>query len=902
VHFSLYEFLRNDKLNSNDWFANLGGKKQPPFKFNQFGGVFGGPVVIPHVYDGHNRTFFFVSTELVRFVQGITYSGNVPNPVLLGGDFSHDQNGGRAITIYDPSTTRANPNGSGFIRDAFAGNIIPVNRISPVAAKLLKYFPAPNATGPNNYVRTDSNNIQKNTFSTRLDHNFTSSTRFFTRYSYDDSPWVRASPYGFSNPGSPGFGAQDFTRYNAVVEADHIFSPTLIATLRGSFSRLSNFRGPISEGFDISQLGFPANLAVQVGAPAAFPAINITGYSTAGSIANSAGNSALGQTGLIAFGMNNYALQGSLTKSLSAHEFKMGAEVRAIRFNSLQTADTSTNFAFTSAFTQGPNPAQSSAIAGDAVASFLLGVPASGSVQPSPALAMQTLYYGAFIQDSWKITSRLTLNLGLRYELETPRTDRFNQFTNFDYRAAPPLNTPGLDLHGALTFVDVNGASRYQSNIDANNIAPRAGFAWHATPRTVIRSGAGIFYGTNWGIGGAPNGFGISGFNVTTNMVTSLNGVTPIGSLADPYPNGILQPSGSSLGAATLLGQSISFYDRGNVTPYTVQWNFDIQRELPWSVLMDVGYVGTRGLKFSADRSLNQLPDSALALGDALRTQVPNPFYKQISSGILASPTVAQAQLLRPFPQFDSVTSAAANYASSTYHALQVKLEKRYAKGFNLLVSYTYSKLMDISTGPFGGEALGGGAIQDWNNLRNEWSVSQLDETHRLIVNGVYSLPFFKNQKGLAGHVLGGWELGAVGSFYSGNPLGVTSSVNGTFSQGGGQRPDWNGQSAAISDPTPYAWFNKSVFSTPTAYHFGSAPRTFSGLRSDATKNVDLSLHKNTHVTERLALQLRAEAFNVTNTPVFAPPNTSFGSPSFGTVTSQANLPRVLQFALKLMF
>jgi outer membrane receptor protein involved in Fe transport len=906
VHFTLYEFLRNDALNANDWFANRGGQSPPPLKFNQFGGTFGGPVSIPCVYRGRNRTFFFASVELVRFVQGITYTASVPQPVELSGDFSRTVNAsGKPIVIYDPLTTSPNPNG-GFVRSAFPGNIVPAGRTNPASRAVSKYFPAPNTqgalyTGANNYVRTDSNNIRKDTYSFRLDHNSNDNTRAFLRYSYDDSPWRRASPYGPDNPGSPGFGPQDFTRYNAVAEANHVFAPSLMATLRGSFSRLSNFRGPISQGFDITKLGLPANLPAQIGPPAAFPTITITGYSVAGSIPNSSATSPLGTTGLIAFGMNNYAVQGSVAKTAGHHEVRAGSEIRVIQFNSLQTADNSTNFSFGSAFTQGPNPAQSSATAGIALATFLLGI-AGGSVTPSPALALETRYYAGYVQDQWKVRSNLTLSLGLRYELETPRTERYNQLTNFDGAAVPPLKAPGLDLHGALAFAGLGGLSRYQGTIDRNNFAPRAGIAWHATPKTVVRTGAGVFYGTNMGIGGAPNGFGISGFNASTNIVTSNDGVTPVTFLDNPYPTGLNRPSGAGLGAATMLGQSITFYDRNNVTPYSLQWNFDLQRELPGALLFDIGYVGTRGLKFPADLTLNQLPASTLALGDALRAQIDNPFYPQIASGILASPKISRAQLLRPYPQFDGVTAAASNWAPSTYHALQVKIEKRFSRGLTFLSSYTYSKLMDVATGPFNGETLGGGNLQDNNNLRAERGVSLLDQTHRLVVNGVYALPFLRGARGLAARLLGGWEAGVVLTFYSGGPLGVTSAVNGTFSQGGNQRPNWDGRNPALSNPTPYAWLDPQVFSTPPAYQFGTTPRTFSGTRADYTRGADISLHKNTRLREHITLQFRAEAFNVSNTPVFGPPNVSFGSPTFGVVSNQSNQPRILQFALKLIY
>ena len=905
-HGDLYEFFRNNLLDANDYFANLAGKSVPPLKFNQFGGTLGGPLMIPPIYNGHNKTFFFLNAELVRFIQGVTYTATVPSPLELTGDFTQDTNAaGQKIVIYDPDTTASNPKGTGYIRTPFPGNVIPTSRISPVSAKILKYWPAPNVPGaPNgstNYINVGENSIQKNTFSTRVDQNFSDNTRMFTRYSYDDSPWVRASPYGPNDPGSPAFGPQDFTRYNTVAELDHVFSPSLIGLIRGSFSRLSNFRNPLSNGFDITQLGFPANLQPQIGSPAAFPAIDITGYNVSSSIANNSRTGTLGETGVIAFGMNLYGIDANLTKSLRTHEIKFGGQFEVVQDNTLQTADNSTDFTFTSAFTQGPNPVQATSTGGDALATFLLGIP-GGSVTPSPALALETKYYAGFVQDEWKTTSKFTLNIGLRWEYETPRTERYNRLTNFDNFVVPPLKAPGLSLHGALSFVGVNGVSRYQSNPDRNNFAPRAGFAWNVTKKTVIRAGGGIFYGTNWGIGNTPNQFGISGFTTSTSIVTSLDGITPIVNFSNPYPNGLNQPTGSSLGPATLLGQSVSFYSRQNVTPYSMQWNFDIQRQLPASMLFDISYVGLHALKFPMNLQLNQLPDNDLSLGNQLRALVPNPFAGQISIGPLAAATVAQALLLVPYPQFTGVTAALSTWASSNYNALELKLERQYSHGLTLLGSYTWSKLMDYGTGVFSGETLSGGGVQDYNNLRAEYSPSALDQTQRLIVNIVYALPFLAHAHGLAESLLGGWKFGVIGSFYSGSPIGVTDAVNGTYSQGGGQRPNWNGQNPALSHPTIYQWFNTSVFSQPPAYTFGTAPRTFGWVRSDGTHNVDLSLMKDTSLTEQLKLEFRAEAFNLLNTPVFAPPGNTFGSATFGVVSAMQNQPRVIQFAMKLLF
>lgn len=907
-HFSLYEFFRNDKLNANDYFANSAGQKAPPFKFNQFGGSIGGPVAIPKIYNGRNKTFFFVNVESVRFVQGVTFIGTVPRAAELTGDFPNVRNAaGALITIYDPATTAPNPNGSGSVRQPFPGNRIPLDRIDPVARNVAKFFPAPNATpvnaftGVNDYARTGGNKVNKDTVSYRVDHYFSEKNRLFARYSADDSPFVRAAPYGTDNPASPGTGPQIFGRRNTGVEDTHTFGPTLLASVRYSFTRLSNFRSAFSEPYDIGTLGFPAGFGPQL-VPRAFPNFGISGYSVTSSIPNIVTGGSLGATDIIRVGNSTHAVLSSVTKSLSRHILKAGADFRVIQFNGQQTGANTPVFSFNSAFTQGPNPAQASATAGHALASFLLGDASGGSVNPAPALATTTKYYALFVQDAYRVNTKLTLNLGLRWEMETPRTDRFNQLTTFDYAGKVPLTAPGLDLKGVLTFVGVNGQPRHNSKIDANNFAPRFGFAYQVTPKTVIRGGSGLFYSSITGVGTGSGQFGISGFQVQTTMVASQDGLTPTNTLRNPYPSGLLTPTGSSAGAATLLGQPITFTDRGNVTPYAVQWNFDVQRELPGAVLLEAGYSGSRGLKFPQNLSLNQLPESALALKDDLRTLVPNPFFGQISSGILASRTVAKAQLLRPYPQFDTVTSANASWASSIYHGLTAKIEKRYAKGLTMLVSYTYSKSMDYGIGSFAGENLGGAAIQNNNNLRAERAPSTLDQTHRFIFNTVYELPFFKSGQGFSGRMFGGWQVGAIFLAYSGSPLGIGSATNGTFSQGGGQRPNWSGVSAKLDNPSPQRWFDTSQFTTPAAYTFGNAARTYSGLRGDPARSVDVSAIKNTKIVERLRLQFRAEFFNLTNTVRFDVPNTTLGSAQFGTVSGVANQRRVIQFAMKLIF
>ncbi|MBI2690297.1 MAG: TonB-dependent receptor [Acidobacteria bacterium] len=901
IHFGAYEFFRNDKLNANDFFANRSGTARAPFKFNQFGGTLGGPVVIPKLYNGKNRTFFFVNTEIVRFIQGITFTSALPDPKMLTGDFSQARlANGNAVTIYDPATTRANPAGSGFIRSPFTGNIIPANRIDPVARNVSKYFPVPNvagvtALGAINYTRTAGNVVPKDSYSVRMDHNFSERNRIFGRYSYDNTPFNRAPAYGDENRNiAPTAGPQIFKRWNAVLEDTAVLSPSAVATMRYSVTRLINFRRPYSDGFDITSLGLPAYMREGMVDPLSFPAITITGYSVTGSVPNIVVGGLIGATDLIAFGNTQQAAQGNITKNLTKHTLKFGGEMRAIQFNSQQVGDSATNFSFAPTWTQGPNATAASATAGLGLASFLLGIP-GGGVAPAPALAQTTKYYGLFVQDTWKVTPKLTVNLGLRYDYETPRTDRFNQLSNFDFNAASPLEIPGLPLRGGLTFPGVGGLSRYNANPDRNNVAPRVGVAYKVTPKTVIRTGAGLFYAGLTGLGGGTAAFGISGYATTTSIVTSQDGANPIVTWSNPYPTGFNKPTGSSAGLATLLGQNVQFFDRGNYTPYSAQWNFNVQRELPKNMLFEAGYLGSRGVGLFENRQWNQLPPELLAQGDALRTQVANPFFGQIAVGTLAARNIARAQLLRPYPQFDGLASQNASWATSSYHALETKVEKRYASGLSILVSYTFSKIMDYGNGPFAGETVGGGAIQNWYNLAAEWSPSTLDQTHRFILNAVYELPFLKKNK-----ILGGWQVASIWSGFSGGPLGITSATNNTFSQGGGQRPNWTGVNATVPNPRPELWFDASQFSIPAQYRFGNAPRTYNGLRSDGTAQVDVTLSKNFRIRELFQIQFRAETFNLTNTARFAPPNQSFGNPQFGQVNAQGNQPRIVQFSLKL--
>jgi len=588
---------------------------------------------------------------------------------------------------------------------------------------------------------------------------------------------------------------------------------------------------------------------------------------------------------------------------------KFGGEFRLIRTNVIVQAALGNSFSFTPAFTQGPDPTAGSSASGFSLASFLLGTATSGQVQIVPGVELQELYYGFYAQDDLKVAAKLTLNLGIRYEYQSPVTDRHNKLTNFDFHAASPLTAPGLNLHGTLSFVGMGGNPRGQWNPDRDNFAPRVGFAYSLSPKTVVRAGFGIFYTPNFaygGSGGSLDFFGLSGFSSSTAFLGTVDGITPLNFLRNPYPQGVTQPTGSSLGSATLLGQSTAFVDRNHTTPYSEQWNLNFQGEFPRSFLLQVGYVGSRGLHLYGSRVLNQLPDKFLALRNKLLQPVSNPFFGQITTGPFSRPTISQGQLLRPFPQFGDVTAAKSTWGSSTYHALQVSAQRRFGPGFNLTASYTWSKLIDDVTGAFAGEPLSGTGFQDNNNLKAERSVSSLDQPHRFVVAYMWHLPLGPGarflRQGAASRVLGGWQVEGITTFSSGNTLGITSASNTTSSFGGGQRPNWNGRSPVLENRSVNQWFDTSVFEQPPPFTFGNTPRTFSDLRSQGTKNFDFSAIKDTQVSERLNVQFRTEFFNLFNTVRFAPPNTSFGTPNFGVVSAQVNSPRIVQLALKLRF
>ena len=914
-HGSAYEFLRNDKFDGTDFFVNEAGQKKSTFRFNQFGGTVGGPI-------RKDKTFFFGSYEGLRWVSGVTAVGTMPTALQRTGNFSQTFNqSGQLINVYDPFSTQKDPTQpDGYLRRPVANNIIPTSQLNPVALNLLKYMPLPNApgdpiTGTNNFVSNYSAPIDKNDFSVRIDHALTDKQKIFGRVSMNRTTDDRPPLYGAADAvAAPTAGNDKLLQTENVINYSNVLSPSLVLELSSSYLRYSIQRNIPGIGFNPTQVGLPDyfNTLAQIGTPC-FPNVGISGLGVSVATPDVGGGLLGGGCYTLHDAYETFNEAGNLTYVHGAHTFKMGGDFGVKRLATGRNEPAGPTFNFDPTFTQGPDPLAGSATAGIGLASFLFGTGNGSTSSGGPGQNLLLRYYGGYFQDDWKATSKLTLNLGVRYDYTAPWTERYNRISDWNYYSPSPLQVPGLSLKGGLEFPATGNLPRSQYNSEYTNIAPRFGFAYAADANTAIRGGFGIFFAPTTGGGFNGNAVPISGFQASTPWVGTLDGVTPTNLLSNPFPSGFVYPSGSSQGLATLLGQGVVGMDRNRRTPYAEQWNFDIQRTLPGGLLADVAYAGSHGVALYGDLNINQLPNADLSAGSALNNLVPNPFYGAIPSGSISGTTVRASQLLLPYPQFTSVTTGNDSYGQSIYHSLQAKLERRFANGFNLLVSYTWSKLIDdvgATTTGFPGESFAGGGLQNYYNLRDERALATFDTPHYLAVNSVWELPVghgkrFLNQSGVVEAVLGNWQLNGLAIFHSGVPLQFYTASNNLFNNGGSQRPNLTGVDPVVSgsiESRLNQYFNPAAFAQPAPFTFGNVARTLGNLRGPGQANMDLSLVKNIPIHEQIRLQFRAESFNTLNHPQFDLPNTTIGTSSAGVVSTQQNKPRDLQFALKLIF
>ncbi|MBK7601902.1 MAG: TonB-dependent receptor [Acidobacteria bacterium] len=958
---TLWEYLRNDAFDATTFFSNFNGTGKEKLRFNQFGGNFGGPAYLPRFGQGGpavakaSKVFFFVNYERLRVSQANLRQSTVPTAKIRTGDFSELLGAnlclnatnaagvcGGAFTnplnvrntanqtlqarvgmIYAPgAVVPAGQPGAGS-RVVFANNIIPANQLNTVGKNLMNYYPLPNRSGlALNYVVNSPINSTDNQVTVRLDYNISQKHSLYCRIIKEKNNSTNQGTYpglitsvqnnAFNNQG-PG---------SAVIDYIWTMTPKTIFHANVGATRFDTRSTQPSIGFDPATLGFAANLANASGDSKVFPTIAPVGYSQLGPNRN---------FGIAINSQDTFTFTEDVSLLRGAHTIKFGGNQRFFTIYNYRTDDPAGNFNFTRAFTaRTANDTNS----GDAMASILLGNPSAGRIAIAPQPAVGSKYFSFFLQDDWVVNKSLTLNLGLRYELDLPNTERFNRLSTFDYQAQFPissitvafpastnLGTKTIPLFGVLRPVGRGGVTnREQSDRDYNNLAPRIGLAWKITEKTVLRAGGGIFFSSISGGGLSNASYAIADL-VETGFVPSLdNGVTPNpgANLSNPFPNGIVQPTSQYGGPLSGYGQNLPVRIRELRMPVVPQWNLNLQRELPGKIIVQASYAGSAGIGLlSAQNALNQLKPDALALGETiLNTRVNNPFLalpadqRPPTTAVLNTATLTIAQLLRPYPQFGQIQSSGMNEGHSTYHSLQLKGQRRFSNGLSFTVGYTFAKLIDDISSLLGNFTTQSPYGQDYNNRRADKSLSAFDVRHRLTANIVWQLPFGPGRaylkNGVAGYVLGGWGINGILQAQGGLPLAISAAnpaalQNLSFIQ---LRPNLVGDPVLNPDTREQqvnAWFNTAAFTAPANFTFGNSPRLMPNLRGPGHFSTNLSLARDFRFTETIRLQFRAEGFNIFNRPNFTVPGTVVGTPTFGRLL-QTEDARQMQFALRLYF
>jgi len=890
-HGTIYLYKRWRALDANSWVNNRLGLDKPPVSYNQWGLTLGGPVLIPKIYSGRNRTFFFVAREQDSLANPVSRQSRVPTDLERQGDFSQTlSRTGVPLTIYDPATTVVT--GSTAARQPLGGNRIPATRLDPTGVALLKAYPQPNQQVPVQIGRfnwggsgvSDTSNYNTNV---RIDHQLTERHRLFGRFSrlFRDQGAVILFPGPTEFPIDGTDAIADISRkfHSFALDDTFILRPAFTGSVRYGFSRRS-------QETQRGAYGFPAE-DIAVSEPIlrnqrfrGYPVFRL-----GENMATIGGFHSLEAT-------EQQALLGTFNKQTGRHSTKFGIDYRLARWNRLVPGNAGPgDFTFNAVFTQQDPFTNSSADrSGTAMASLLLGAPASGSIGFSSPVSMQNHYIAAFVQEDWKIHPRLSLNFGLRYEFETPWTERYNRISHgFDFNAPFPARVPGLDLRGGLLFAGIDGQPRRGGPLDANNFGPRFGVAWQVGDRTVIRAGYGLFYSAQT-FNSAFLGE-VDTFSAVTPFVGSIDGgATIANTLRNPFPNGTVQPAGTSLGLATQFGNALPFYNPGRVNPYNQQWQFSVQHQLPWRILVDAAYLGMLSLKQFEAFNLNEKPDRFLAQGAAENSRVPNPFLgiAPPTSTLGQGATIVQSRLWPAYPQYTTLTMQGANTGRAIYHAFQFKTEKRFSHGLSALLSYSFSKLIDNYTTSI-------------VNPRHYRSVSEFDQTHTLHLAAAYAIPFRPSSKVLR-FLASGWETTGFLSIETGVPLTVAHAngrpirirnpqLDGPVPERLGDRRD----GSRVVNP----YFDITAFQPlPNQYTISPEPAYLSELRAPTARSLNLTLLKEFPVRERLRFQVRMDAIGVTNTPIFAAPATNLSNAATFGVISSASGSRQMLGSVRLVF
>lgn len=896
-------------LFENDFYAKLNNVPLPDFSYTRMGGTVGGRVILPG-YDGRNRTFFMYGVEGIHEARPRNNgTPTVPTEKMRNGDFSELLALGPQYQIYNPFTRRAAGNGR-FEQDPFPGNIIPAHLISPVAREILAYMSLPkspgNADGTGNFQNPSlKERTEYLTNTIRIDHVLSEKQRMYGRVSWYD----RNSNYNnyFDNLAT----GEQFTFTSRQVAFDDVYmlTPATVLNVKYGYDRF--LRGtnsnPANHGFDLTSVGFPSSYASLIPDDIRrFPRVDITGYQGTG-------------IGGESRPIETQSVSAIVTRVSGGHSVRSGMEFRRYRETSTFFGNNQTGqFNFDSTWTRGPldNSAAAPGQLGQSFASFLLGLPSSGLVAGPASYDERSTTWGVFVQDDWRVGANLTINLGLRYEFETPLSEVDDRSVRgFDFEAEQPMAAAAraayalnptaeipagaFDVRGGLRFAGVGGQPSGLYETPKSNLMPRVGFAYRIGEQAVVRGGYGMFYGF---LGQRRGDVVQSGFSQNTNLVVSLdNGLTFIETLANPFQTGLQAPVGAALGIETFLGQSVTFFNEHPRSPRMQRWQIGLQRTFG-SWLSEITYVGNYGSQIETNRNLNATPLEFLSTSPTrdnarnayLTAQVPNPFFGLMpatAGTAFRGATIARERLLRPYPQFDAVNTST-NEGRSWYNALQLRLERRFSAGYTLSTNYTFSRYEQAT------EFLN---AADPSPVK---VISDQDVPHRFTLSGIYELPFGEGRRlsstnRIVSLLIGGWQVSGIYARQSGVPVGFGNII---FTG----NPDdlaLSGDAQSID-----RWFNidagfNRVANQQLVANVRTAPLRYEQVRTDRINNVDLSIIKNTAIG-RTTLQVRLETLNLFDHPLFAAPNTTPTAEAFGTIrtSTQANYPRRTQVMVKLLF
>ena len=935
-HGVAYEYLRNKVLNSTPHFVTT----NPPYVQNQFGGTFGGPIF-------KDKTFFFFAYDGYRQRASSVVTTTVPTVGERSGIFPAD------TPIYDPLSISAACVGTSTAancgRTQFANNTIPAGSINPAALIELKYLPSPtNSAENNNFTSAAPSGGNTNQYVGRVDQNLTSKQHIFTRYNFFNLLDLPTDPFGTGL--CEDRCAETYQTNAAVVDYTNSIRSNLLLSVNLSGSRFHYLRSPTNSGFDLTQYGWPASYN------AAIPAAGRSPFTPCFTPQDPNVTCSQGQS-FITDHDTQWAISPNLTWIKGRHTMLFGGQLIETFDNYAQTNIASGAFAFDGTWTKS-NPV-SGGTGGISFADFLLGYGLNqssvfnhnfGEAQIPALVAQKEAYRGFFFGDTWRVTSKLTANYGLRYDLQGPWNERHNFVSYWDPKAtnASVTGCNGGSCPGDVFLVG-NGVNKTRGNIPLKEyeFMPRIGVAYTIDQKTAIRAGYGIFFIPNWIF------FNLNPSNDAINLASTLwvatsnGGITPNSTLTATNcaftagaPSGTLNcPTNGPFGpnVVTPLGRgNVSAFDAGQnitVAPYTTykpayvqQFNLDLQRELPGGIFVDLAYAGSRGVHLPNPTAtqIDQIPDADLALGSALLANVPNPF-KGINTVSSLNPatnsTVLAGQLLRPYPQYGGVSLAGDGCCASDYNSLQLSVTKRFTGGGSFLAAYTNEKLLTNSDTLTTWLESGVGEVQDWNNLKREWSLSSQDVSQRVVLSYVYDLPFGHGQKymadasGITGKLVSGWGLDGITTFQKGFPLPISYGGSTPLSQAslgvGVLRPNvvtgCHKGASHVPEAGGIAWLNPTCFTAPSDFGFGNESRVDPTLRGAGIDNWDLALFKTTNFGPegKLGFQFRTEFFNTFNRAQFDPPNTACctsNNGTFGITNNQLNNARLIQFAGKFMF